>query len=433
MPQNVQQVFGQRDISNKANSASSLASTRRVGPPVAPRPSVVQASTPPVAAERNAACSVCQEPNRQGLVKLGCSHDFNKDCILPWVTGRDADGDRQEHCPNCRTPIIDADKTKLGIAVQAAAPAFTGSSFASSHPVSDYISPEVQEYRDRGDASMAAIVNRMNASIAVLPNGRRLIYGSRGQEIGHLSAIIANNLESNDLLGRLAQDIESIHRATGSIFYVHPNLDALALTDRDAIRVNTQLLASANRSAANREAEDQRRADDAAAETQRILDRANRRPARRDGRRARTTSVRIGGVDGLIGNFGVLNMDNKGLTDISGLQNLSAADKAKVCTISLRNNGIQNLPLGTFSNFPNLTQIDLTGNPLDGEVSPYATDVRTVRNLQKMRGLDLAELLEVRQMLNLPRSAVPAHLHSIHNRPFATEILDKLIRLTMDS
>ena len=449
VPQSVQQVFGQRGANHGAS-----ASSRRVAPPVAPRPSIVPtvAPTPPVAAERNPACSVCQEPNTHGLVKLDCSHDFHKECLLPWVTGRDAYGGRQEHCPNCRTPITDADKTKLGIAVQAVAP-FTASS--------NYVSPEIQSHRDINNAGVAAALNRVNATIAVLPNGRRRIYGSRSQVIGHLSARIANNLENDDLLGRAAQIIEILYRENGITSYnENENLDSLVLSHRDAIETNNQLRASANRAAEERTAEYQRRAYDSAAETQRLLNRANRhldattifgsphipveRPmdARsdqeevasiREDRLTWATSVRIDGVRGIIGYLGGLNMDNKGLRDVSGLQRLSAADKAKVRSISLRNNGIQNLPLGVFSNFPNLTEIDLTGNPLDGDVSPYVMDHSEINRLQKIRGLDLAELLEVRQMLDLPMSVVPAHLHAIHSRPFAKEILDKLIDLTMNS
>lgn len=141
--------------------------------------------------------------------------------------------------------------------------------------------------------------------------------------------------------------------------------------------------------------------------------------------------VRIGGVQGVIGDFGILNMDNKGLTDISGLQNLSAANKARVCTISLRNNSIRDLPTGILSGFPNLTEVDLTDNPLDGEVSPYVMSWGEAERLQRLRGLDLERLMQVRDMLDLPIERVPPHLHALHRRLFAKEILNRLIELTV--
>lgn len=67
-------------------------------------------------------CPVCQDDIETDDTNVhtlaNCNHTFHKDCLIPWVTGRNVYGQRQENCPTCRAGLSDADKTALGVQTQ---------------------------------------------------------------------------------------------------------------------------------------------------------------------------------------------------------------------------------------------------------------------------------------------------------------------------
>lgn len=73
-------------------------------------------------------------------------------------------------------------------------------------------------------------------------------------------------------------------------------------------------------------------------------------------------SYSLDGVPFTITSNGVLRIEGKGIKDISGLRDLTAADKAKVKVLSLSNNQIASIPIYIFEGFQHLVKLDLSYN-----------------------------------------------------------------------
>lgn len=430
------------------SEGSSTQPARQAPAPQLPRTSVAR-RVPPEIAAKPPVCTICGEmPSKNEKIVLGqCKHSFCKECIKPWVTRGGQWGQGESTCPNCRQGIHALDLIKIkgsGVVAAGQTSGVLGSNEQRRHDLERPLQPQPQaaaipvnstyyeqallRHRpaiDRGLVTAEEI--RAMVDVGMNPQDYPLSFLSTDWNLRR-QMLRMNQIER----GMLLTNTSDVSSTLGQL----PNLPQERInTFRQATdtfrREMTELTQQQERARNLARAQfiRQQRQDEEQQYFRRI---EQREAARRDGRPMLSTPIRIGGVSGLITQDGILNLDNKSMLDVSGLQRLSVADKAKVKRLSLRNNAIQNLPSGVFSGFPNLVEIDLTGNPFEGDVSPYVMTHVEIQRLQRLRGLDLSELLEIRQMLNLPREMVPVEFHRVYDRMFAKEIIEKLIELTLN-